>query len=256
MKILPIILSAPLSLSAQFLEPDWQGPSEHAQWDIFTEAKLAPNSPDVSADDATLTCTTSSAFLTSGGNIYSFQAATFFQINDAAAFPIRNVFLQIASLGSSIDLTSARIIVTNAEGETYQITANQGFIVTEEELTGDRGGIGTTYALQWDLSDAPITSNYSILFNAAESSLSLDQVSLRSSESFVAIPRPTPRAPEMTFTGGAVTLTWIGGGILKSSSSLKGQWTEVSTAPGATTVTLPRSATPQFFRIEQPSATE
>ena len=249
MKSLFLILVLPLQ--AQFITPEWrdEGEGEHAQWDIFTEAKFEPNSPDVVSDDATITCTTSSAFITSSGNIYSFQSATAFQLNDSAAFPIQNVFLQISALGSEIDLEEVRLVTTDATGDTRVIAASQSFVISQDELGGERGGLGTTYALQWNLSEAPISTSYSILFESVESSLSLDQVSLDTSATFIPVTKPKPL--ELVPNGDELTLSWFGSWQLQSSTSLQGDWLDVPDTAGLNVVTLPMSNDTTFFRLKQ-----
>jgi len=245
-----------LPLHAQFITPEWRGSeqSEHAQWDSFTKAKFEPNAPDIVTDDATITCTTSSAFLTSSGNIYSFQAPTFFQLDDTTEFPIKNLFLQISALGSGIDLSRARAIFEDPGGNTISLNLTRHFILSEEELGGERGGIGTTYALQWDLSETPISGSYSILFNATESSLSLDKVSLDTVATFVPVEKTKPLVIQQN--NGSITLTWLGDRELQSSHSLSENWTQVSGSAGVNTITLPISNRPTFFRLKQTSASE
>lgn len=245
-----------LPSSAQFITPEWRGDSDtaYAEWDIFSEAKFAPNAPDVATDDATITCTTSSAFLTSSGNIYSFQAATFFQLDDTTEFPIQNIFLQLGALGSGIDVAAARLIAENSEGETVALSPTQTFVTSEEELTGENGGIGTVYGLQWDLSEMPVSGSYTILFNASESSLSLGNVLLDTSASYLAVSAPQPLSvkPE----GDQIVITWFGSRQLQSSISLATGWADVPGSLGVNSLTLPRASQATFFRLVQATATE
>ncbi|MFT6178253.1 MAG: hypothetical protein ACJAQT_001524 [Akkermansiaceae bacterium] len=256
MKLLILLLPVILPASAQLLVPDWRGDNEaaHAEWDVFTKAKFEPNSADVASDDATITCTTSSAFLTSSGNIYSFQAPTFFQLDDTTDFPIQNVFLQISALGSGVDVAGARLLATDQEGETVAIFPTFTFISSEEELTGENGGIGTTYGIQWDLQSTPVSGAYTILFNATESSLSLGAVSLDTSASFQKVSKP--QALSVKPVGDTVVVTWFGGRVLQSSQSLVSGWSDVPGAEGVNTITLPRENQGAFFRLMQAIATE
>ena len=246
-----------MSLTAQFAAPVWRGSegSTYAEWDIFTEPKFEPNSPDVSTDDATIVCTTGSAFLTGTGNIYSFQAPTFFQLDDLVDGSVRNVYLQIESLGSSIEVDTARLIYTPTGGETVSVAPRLAAVACEEELTGPNGGIGTVYLLQWDLRENPISDSYTILFNAASSSLSLDKVSLDTSPEYVEIPEPKPLSVEIV--DGEVLVSWSCAGQLQSSTTLKSDsWADVVETTGKKSITLPLSPTPVFFRLRAEAEVE
>ena len=239
-----------MSLTAQFTAPEWRGSegSTHAEWDVFTEPKFEPNFPDVSTDDATIVCTTGSAFLTGTGNIYSFQAPTFFQLDDLVDGPVTNVYLQIESLGSGIEVDTARLIYSPVGGETVSVAPRLAAVACEEELTGPNGGIGTVYLFQWDLRESPISDSYAILFNAASSSLSLDKVSLDTSPEYLEIPEPKPLSVEIV--AGEVLVSWSCAGQLQSSTTLKNDsWADVAETAGKRSITLPLSPTPIFFRL-------
>ena len=258
MKLFFFSLLSLASLHGQFLEPEWRGLDEtnHAEWDVFTEARTNPNFPDVAADeDASITGTTSSAFITSGGNIYSFSAPTFFQLDDSTDFPVANVFLQISALGSGVDLDTVRLIYSNAEGETIQVFPGQVMTLSEEELGGERGGIGSVYTMQWDLSDEPISGAYTILFNAEASSMSLGAVSLDTSASFMEV--SFPQSLSLSVEEGLVNLSWLGDGQLQTCISLnENDWVEVVEARGVNEVSLPIESSSAFYRVQQVSSTE
>ena len=259
-----LFLTLTVPLSAQFLTPNWRNSpeSEHAHWDRFTSAHSAPNAPDVASDsptnDAKITGITSSAFLTSSGNIYSFQSATSFQLADSTNFPIRTVFLQLATAGSEIDSSSVRLFTTSGSGESQIILPTSALVLNQDTLDGEFGGLGTTHAFQWDLSDSPVSGNYRIIFSAAESSMSLDQVSLDTSSNFEEV-RPKVPAPRISLSPEEITLTWNGSFILQSSPDLS-SWTDVSREPVLTDeerkVALPLASEPVFFRLRQASAME
>lgn len=248
---------------AQFITPEWHGgaTSEHAAWDIFTEASLNENLPDAAADsptnDARIICTTSSAFLTSSGNIYSFQSASAFQLDDSTNFPVENIFLQISALGSEIDPDTVSLIATDDSGATTQYFPTQNFVLDQQELEGEFGGLGTTYAFQWNLSETPVSGSYSILFAAAESSMSLDEVALDTSDSYQEVPIPETPIPDptMTIADGIITLSWPPTYLLETTTTFS-TWAEVSetsTSAGSNRVTLPLSAEATFFRLKQAS---
>ena len=254
------------SVGAQFISPSWRGDSdaEYAAWDMFTEAEFAPNVPDKHSDaptsDAALTCFTGSAFLTSSGNIYSFQSATSFQIEDSANFPIENALLQISGLGSGINLETVRLIANDPEGAPQTFRPARSFIINKEVLTGERGGEGTSYAIQWDLSANPVVGSYAVLFKATESSLSLDKVSLDTSASFQAVLQPQPMRVRIEPKIDGFTVSWTGRGQLETSATLSGNWVSVSegitTTEGVHQLVVSKPTGRQFFRLTQPSVTE
>ena len=137
--------------SGLLITPEWRGEEgkSHIEWDVFTEAKFLPNSPDVAIDpDASLTSRTSSAFLTGSRNIYSFQAPISMQLDDTTGLVVRHIFLQVGTLGAGMDAAGARLIFENEQGEVQVIPPSQTFIASEEDLTGERGGVGTAYGIQ------------------------------------------------------------------------------------------------------------
>ena len=207
-----------------------------------------PNSPDVATDpDASLTSRTSSAFLTGSRNIYSFQAPISMQLDDTTGLVVRNIFLQVGTLGSGMDAAEARLIYENEQGEVQVILPSQTFIASEEDLTGELGGVGTTYGIQWDLRETPLTGSYSILFDASSTSLSLDRVSLDLSSEYRVISKPEPLA--VRIRGNEVIVSWFGSRRLQSSKTLQDDWADVDGSEGVNQVTLPLQSGPTFFRL-------
>jgi hypothetical protein len=245
-----------LPVSGQFWVPDSRGKegSSHAEWNVFTEAKFAPNAPDVAPDpDASITATTGSAFITSSGNIYSFQAPINLQLDDTTDLEVRSVFVQLASLGSGLDRDGARLLMDDGEGGVRVVRPARTFVASEEELTGERGGIGTTYGLQWDLRDTPLTGSYTLLLGAASSSLSIDRVSLDLSETFAVIRKPEPLS--VTVHGDLVKVSWFGNRQLQSSDSLDSGWTTVPGSELVNEMTFPVGSGAKLFRLVTPEAT-
>jgi len=245
-----------LQASSQLLTPPWRATpdSDYYEWDIFTEPYLEPNAPDISGGEATLIGTTPGAFITSSGNIYSFQSATSFQMNLSSDQEITNAFLQIKALGSSIDLTKVSLIGKDSGGDDVSVPPTHVMIVSEEELGGERGGIDTIYTIQWNLQSTPVTGDYFILFNATESSLSLDRVSLDTSPTYEFVPRPKPL--EIQLTENEIHLSWLGSGHLQSSASLESDWTDIPESIGRNSIIVSKTESTRFFRVKQPSATE
>jgi hypothetical protein len=262
------LLTAPL-LPAQFITPEWRGSenSEHAEWDIFT-SDSEPNRPDLVIDspseDATLRCNTPTAFVTSSGNIYDFQSAIALQIDDSADFPIKSIFLQVRGLGSTLDLSTVRLVPPDAVTLEDIITPSEQFLIESGDTDQGRGGNDLTYAFQWNLTAEPLQGTYSILFKAAESSLSLDQVSLDTSDQYRVVPEPGTSTepipiPAISISGDEITLSWPSGEdiALQSSQNLAdpGSWQPVTepitTSDGSAQVTLPMTASATFFRLQE-----
>ncbi|MDP3614749.1 MAG: PEP-CTERM sorting domain-containing protein, partial [Rubrivivax sp.] len=133
--------------------------------------------PDV-AGAGTLTETTGTAFLTSGGNIYSFSAATAFTVNTAAlGTGSWDVYLRIGGLGTSVkDLASL-----NGVDATRAITFTEG-------LGGAFGGAEEESLWKWTVTGG---SALNFAFGATGSSLSLDQVGVYAvANTATAVPEP------------------------------------------------------------------
>jgi len=257
MKVVLITFIMVSRLAGQFLIPEWRGagPSSHAEWDLFSHAKFEANTPDVVPDpDAGLLSSTSSAFLTSARNIYSFQSPLSLQLDDTTPLEVRNIFLQIRTLGVGLNTGDALLLHENEEGETVATSPSRVLVIGEEDLTGERGGTGTNYALQWDLRETPVTGSYTILFGATTTSLSLDRVSLDLSESYQEVARPEPL--QVRVVGDEVVVTWFGTRQLQSSGSLSGGWEVVPGSAGVNEIRLPLQGSTTFFRLKQASITE
>ena len=142
-----------------------------AEWNVINS--LSDSSPDI-AGAGTLTETTGAAFVTSGGNIYSFSGATSFTAALAnVAAGNYTVYLRVATLGTSVQDTATLNGVSAARTITYTEAITGGFGGGEEESLWVWTGVNATTALDF-------------AFSAAGSSMSLDQVAL------YAVPAPVP----------------------------------------------------------------
>ncbi len=179
-----------LPASAQQLFPDLKTPgfrggagTEFSYWDIFSEPFAAANFADqaAAASDPTITQgLTDTAFLTSGFNIYSFAAATGYELaNDVSATlaaPLTNVVFQFDTLGTFIDYNSIRL--NYAGGASFVTPTN--LISESRVITGGFGGFTNRVALQWNLTGLAIT-DYTITFQSLGSSNSFNAAMLDTS---------------------------------------------------------------------------
>jgi hypothetical protein len=146
----------------------------HAEWNVFTDDAdamfIVDNTPEVAAFGPGLMRTkenTAGAFLTSGGNIYSPSVATDFTVTLGGYVPTvagtRVVALRTATLGSELDYASMLLNgVAGTRTETFR-----------ENITGGFGGAEVESLWLWTLTDA---ASYVFDFNAASSSVSMDQI--------------------------------------------------------------------------------
>lgn len=201
--------------TAHFIAPSYRGlaNTEWAGWDGFTKAYGAPGNAQHLANAGNvglggigggiLTQTgTSTAFLTGGGNIYSFSAATGFSLTDSTPYTLGTVTFQAATLGSLMDYDSMFLRYDNGGGL-------QSLATTRVELfngaAGGMGGADVTSLWQWDVSALGINS-FEIVFNASESSMSFAAASLDTAGITTAVPEPATGG----FLAGAAALMFIG----------------------------------------------
>lgn len=190
---LPILAALPVhaALFSDFEVPAFRGQpnSESAYWDVFTVPVGAPGnaangvaSGGVDLSGAIITQTTPGAFLTGGGNIYSFSSANTFILEDEVDYAagLGLVVLQVNTLGTLLDYESVAL--------TYDLGSGPITVTTTREELYNSPGLGNDIVnkWEWNLSGLGVNS-YSIAFNATESSLSLDKVTL---DTLSAVPEP------------------------------------------------------------------
>lgn len=161
--------------------------SLYAEWSGFTDDAGAPSiqdfTPDVGSFGASIAHlyeTTGAAFITSGGNIYSFSAPTAFNavLGDASGSTgTKTVALRISTLGT-LPLTLATLNGVSATAvELFSADSGSAFGGAEKEWL-------------WIWEGVAAASSYTFGFNASGSSLSLDQVALYASPTVAAVPEP------------------------------------------------------------------
>lgn len=173
------LLAAPLLASAAGGQWDSTLPASTttlAEWNVINTYPT-DSTPDV-AGAGTLTETTGTAFLTSGGNVYSFSAATAFTVSTAAlGAGSWDVYLRVGGLGNPV-LDTATL---NGASATRSI-------VFSENLGGTFGGAEEESLWKWTLTGG---STLNFAFGASSSSLSLDQVGVYAvTSSTTAVPEP------------------------------------------------------------------
>jgi len=197
----------------------------------------------------------SSVLLTSSGNIYSWAHATSFRLDDS----INNFYMELDQLetvvfqfqteGNQVDFSSIYLEYVDYNGQTQRIYANDfagGADYLREYRAAFSGhwsaatGYSNRVAVQWDLSSIvdqngnPYITSYSVYWDAASSSMSLQSAALSVADTYeAAIP---------------ATATWSGSGAGNWSDSSRWQVNDSSlpyqngnlrfTNAGATTVTL------------------
>lgn len=187
---------APVALAADgagFITPAFRGTpdSESALWTTFTSAYAGANAPNSVAPgggvlaNATITQTVPGiAFVTGGGNLYSFAGAMAFTLNYTAGHPadIGLVMFQTETLGTELDYANVRLNYDLATGPVSLAAVRDELFRTP---LGGFGGNAVGSKWEWDLTGLGI-HDFSITFNALSSSLSLDAVALDT----VAVPEP------------------------------------------------------------------
>lgn len=163
--------------------------SKYAEWNVFndqngnTSLTIVDSIPDIGsfglgAGAATLTETSGGAFVTGGGNIYSFAVPTTFTLSlPGAAAGTFDVWLRIASLGTLPTTTASLNGIAATHVETYT------------ESLGGMGGDEKEWYWKWTVSSAPALS---FAFSATGSSMSLDQLAVYASP--VPVPEPSTYA--------------------------------------------------------------
>ncbi len=166
-----------------FVTPQFRGAAstEFGYWETFTVPYGSPGNlsdqPGTSTD-AVLTQLSTNAFLTGSGNIYNPSDISAFALADEPPFTLGTVVLQTRTLGSEINYNSVALLYTNGSG------AHSLAPLFRYELNRAAGqGFSVSSLWQWDLSGLGV-SNYTIVFNAASTSLSLDSLTLDTASQF------------------------------------------------------------------------
>jgi hypothetical protein len=167
--------------------------SQYAEWNVFNSTN--DTSPEVALSAGTTASvreTTGASFVTSGGNIYSFAAATAFTSTlSGTAGGLFDVYLRISTVGTLAN-TTATLNGVNAT-----------LVSQLYESQGDFGGFGTSYEQEayWKWTGVTGSSLYTFNFSSSSSSMSLDQVALATVAVPTVTPVPEPEAYSMMALG-------------------------------------------------------
>lgn len=160
-------------------------PASYAEWNVFNSTN--DNTPDVAMTagiTASVQETTGGAFITGGGNIYSFSGATAFTATlSGASTGLFDVYLRIATLGT----------LANSSATLNGVTATSVLQFNEDQGTV-MGGATAEQELYWKWSNVAASSLYTFKFNANSSSMSLDQLALAAVSVPTVTPVPEPEA--------------------------------------------------------------
>jgi len=188
----------------------------YGEWNVFSDdvdegtnpQPITDLDPDVAQFNADMSVTENNAvaFVTSGGNIYSFAAVTDFDLEAAGTGEsslVRTLALRLGLIGTDIDPASVLL-----DGVAPALSEK----LFTEEITGGFGGAENEWLFIWSgVSDRPL---YSFDFTAAESSMSLDQLAVYASAAVVPVP-----AAVWLFGSALGLLGWVRGRVRTSAES-------------------------------------
>lgn len=189
----------------------------HHEWNLFTNdggdpVYIIDNTPDVAAFGPAprqVRENTGGAFVTGGGNIYSFAIATDFTATlggypPGPAAP-RTVALRLATLGTELDYASVRLNgIPGARYETFRQSISNEF----------GAGAEVESLWLWTVQDA---ASYVFNFTAQSSSLSLDQLAAYVGPKAV----PSETVPALPVWGQAVLALLLVWQIAKAARGAK-----------------------------------
>lgn len=179
--------------------------SLYAEWNSFTDdsgpTTIVDTTPEVAnfgGGTYQLEELTGTAFITSGGNIYSFAAPPQFQFTitgiGGSSSDVRDVYLRIGSLGN-FDTTLQRSF-TGFALNTIPGTYTELFRST---VGGSFGGSEVEALVSW--LNVPNSSQFVLSWNAIGSSVSLDQLSIDIGPARSPAPIPLPGAAYLLGSG-------------------------------------------------------
>lgn len=152
-----------------------------AAWNVFNgTTDTAPDAGSFGPAPQSVTELSGAAFLTGGGNIYSFSAPTSFEAvltGYGSGGGTRDLVLRLETIGTAVDLSS--ILLNGIAPDVSQLAYSLAL--------GGMGGDEEERLFVWnDFTDAP---SYEFSFASLGSSMSLDQVALYASPAAV-VPLP------------------------------------------------------------------
>jgi len=200
LSVLALALGVSFSGSAFATQAVWNSanpwgsetPVSYAEWNIFNSTNdTTPEVALTSGTTASVQETTGGAFITGGGNIYSFSGATAFTATlSGASSGLFDVYLRIGTLGTLASSTATLNGVSATS--VLQFNEDQGVVM---------GGATAEQELYWKWSSVSAASMYTFTFSSTSSSMSLDQVALAAVSVPTVTPVPEPEAFSMMALG-------------------------------------------------------
>lgn len=160
-----------------YVAPTWAhgaAGTSYAAWDVF--GGTTDSTPDIGSSNITSAVVkelTGAAFLTGGGNIYSFAAPTYFNVaidsnaNGPVTGGLITATLQLFTLGTGLDTSSVLLNGVAGSGGVYK-QFSAGTVMGGEAFN-------THYLFTWTVAATDVLN---FTFNAAGSSMSLDTVAV------------------------------------------------------------------------------
>ena len=217
--VMCITVGAPEARAALTTPSQWQRPMSDVQasaerttyqeWNLFG-TPAGPNNPDVAevnpnpgagpnASKANVYTTSAGGFVTGGGNIYSPTAALVFRADvpgeGLGSGFTTTVLFQVRTLGSELSHDSVRLTYDDGTQRTIPFVARQE--LERIALGGQFGGSQVDTLYSFALPYSP--ESFTILFDAAASSVSLDRVAI---DSFAAPTVPEPASAAVLAAAG------------------------------------------------------
>ena len=172
----------------------WGGetPVSYAEWNVFNSTNdTAPDVAVTGATTASVQETSGGAFLTGGGNIYSFSGATSFTATlSGSSSGLFDVYLRIGTMGTLANSTASLNGVSATS--VLQFNEDQGVVM---------GGATAEQELYWKWSNVTASNLYTFKFSSTSSSMSLDQLALAAVSVPTVTPVPEPEAFSMMALG-------------------------------------------------------
>ncbi|MDP0499028.1 MAG: hypothetical protein Q7P63_02910 [Verrucomicrobiota bacterium JB022] len=168
------LISAAAAQSTAFVDPGFEGTTQHSEWDIFTHPSGGVNVPDSVGTVGEIRQTSGNAIITSTANIYSPARDMTFSLTADSPEPLGMISLQYRLWGQGNAFLGTTLLLNGGETVLQPDSSEQVYYQEGESGFGDT--IDQAMHYQWDVSQYDVTS-YEIQFVVLIHN-SLDQVRL------------------------------------------------------------------------------